>query len=241
MVVRAQADETLLDTYDEERRPIEQKVITRTDTLFHMVGAQGGLLAFRRDNLLPLFGQAEPVQRFITDFVGELGIEYRSSSLTLPDKLNGGAQAGDRAADAAVGVPSGPSGRSGEVRIFDLIHPAKFTLLLLDSAASAEATANDQAGAIISQALPQLLNVWHVTNANAPALVEEYGIERPCFYLIRPDGYVMLRGTWADADRAADFCRRWVIDVPVRESWAPDGAKRRPPTAFYRGGQAAFS
>jgi len=215
LVVRGEADERLLDTYDEERRPIEKKVITRTDTLFRMVGAQGGLLAFLRDNLVPLFANTEPVQRFITDFVSELGIEYRSSSLALADKLNGGAHAGDRAADATVRVSSGPGRTSGAVRIFDLIDPAKFTLLLLDAVSAADTSPNNKAAAIISDALPQRLEVWHVTSTNMPGLAEHYGKERPSFYLIRPDGYVMLRGTPADADKAADFCRQFFYCTPV--------------------------
>jgi len=42
-----------------------------------------------------------------------------------------------------------------------------------------------------------------------------YGKERPSFYLIRPDGYVMLRGTPVDADKAALFCRQFSYRTPM--------------------------
>ena len=173
-----------------------------------MVAAQGGILAFLRDRVVPLIGNAEPVQRFITDFVSELGIEYRSSSLTLTDKRNGPAQSGNRAPDATVSVTSGPREWRSETPIFDLIDPAKFTLLLFDSDSPAGVSGNEQAAAALSEALPQALNIWHVRDPNDLAVASPYGTERPSFCLIRPDGYVMLRGTPADADSAVKFCRR---------------------------------
>jgi len=114
-----------------------------------------------------------------------------------------------------VNVSSGPGGRSGAMRIFDLIDPAKFTPLLLDAASPADTPLNDRAEAVVSSALPQSLNVWHIMNTNAPALTEHYGKDRPCLYLIRPGGYVMQRGTPADADKAAHFCRRLFYCSPV--------------------------
>jgi 3-(3-hydroxy-phenyl)propionate hydroxylase len=165
-------------------------------------------LAFLHDRVVPLIGNAEPVQRLITDFVSELGIEYRSSSLTLTDKRNGPAQPGNRAPDAIVSVTSGPREWRSVTRIFDLIDPTKFTLLLFDPGSPAGISGNDQAAAALSEALPQALDVWHVRDANVPAIATPYGTQRPSFCLIRPDGYVMLRGTPADADSAAEFCRR---------------------------------
>lgn len=208
LVVRGEAGERLLDTYDEERRPIEKAIITRTDTLFGMVGAQGGIRAFLRDWIVPLFGDAAAVQRFITDFVSELAIDYRSSSLSLPDKLDGGAQAGDRAADGVVDVVSGPGRQSGPAHLFELIDPAKSTLLLLDPGMSGDAWRNDQAAAVLSSALPRELSVWHAAEADGQSLAAHYGTERPAFYLIRPDGYVMLRGKPEDAGDASEFCKQ---------------------------------
>lgn len=208
LVMQGQAGDNLLDTYDEERRPIERDIITRTDRLFRMASAQGGILAFLRDRVVPLIGNAEPVQRLITEFVSELGIEYRSSSLTLAGKRNGPAQPGNRAPDATVSVTSGPRGCRSETRIFDLIDPSKFTLLLFDPRSPAGVSGNDQAAAALSEALPQALNIWHVTDPSDSAVATPYGTERPSFCLIRPDGYVMLRGTPADADSAAKFCQR---------------------------------
>ena len=212
LVTRGEAGEALLDTYDEERRPIEKKVITRTDMLFNMVGAQRGIIAFLRDHIVPLFGPTEAFQRFVTEFVSELGIQYRSSSLSLEDGLNGGAHPGDRAADALVEIAAGPGGKTGEAHIFDLIDPARFTLLLLDPDNSADAR-SDQAASALAQALPTELNVWHALDASGFGLSEQYGTARPSFYLIRPDGYVMARGTPDDAGKVAEACRRVFKDA----------------------------
>src|SRR4029077_7910848 len=136
-------------------------------------------------------------------FVSELGIQYRSSSLSLEDGLNGGAHAGDRAADALVEIAAGPGGKTGEAHIFDLIDPARFTLLFLDPDNSADAR-SDQAASALAQALPTELNVWHALDASGFGLSEQYGTARPSFYLIRPDGYVMARGTPDHAGKVAE-------------------------------------
>jgi 3-(3-hydroxy-phenyl)propionate hydroxylase len=114
-----------------------------------------------------------------------------------------------------VSVTSGPGQWRGETRIFDLIDPAKFTLLLFDPRSPAGISGNDQTAAALSEAFPQALNIWHVTDPNEPAVATPYGTERPSFCLIRPDGYVMLRGTPADADSTAKFCRRLFIRASI--------------------------
>jgi hypothetical protein len=88
LVMQGLAGDVLLDNHDAERRPIEKEVITRTDKIFRIVAAHGGVLAFFRDHLVPLVGDTGPVRRFITDFVSELGIDYRSRPLTLADRLD---------------------------------------------------------------------------------------------------------------------------------------------------------
>jgi 3-(3-hydroxy-phenyl)propionate hydroxylase len=173
-----------------------------------MMGAHGGLLAFLRDHLVPLFGETQPVQRFITEFVSELGIDYRSSSLTLADRLTGSARAGNRAPDALVYVWPAEGEKPHPARIFDLIDPAKFTLLMFDPDSPDDRSRNAAAAAAIAQALPMTFKAWHVSDSEEPDIEAAYGSERPSFCLIRPDGYVMLRGTPSDAVAAADFCRR---------------------------------
>lgn len=213
LVTKGEAGDTLLDTYDEERKPIEKEVITRTDTLFQLVGAQGGLKALLRDWIVPLFADTEAFQDFVTRFVSEIAIDYRSSSLTLPDQFGGGAvHAGDRAADALVEVAGGPHGRREEAHLFELLDPARFTLLLFEADALADAR-SDEAASVLSPALPRELNVWRILDGSDRGLSVGYGIDRPTFCLIRPDGYVMARGTPDDAPQAAEFCRQVFLDA----------------------------
>ena len=134
-------------------------------------------------------------------------VEYRSSSLTLTGKWNGPAQAGKRAPDAMVSVRSVGGEKRDRARIFELIDPAKFTLLLFDTVTPGDSSRNDEAAAAISEALPHPLDAWHVMATDGSEITAGYGMERPSFCLIRPDGYVMARGTPDEAVTVAAFCR----------------------------------
>ena len=112
-----------------------------------------------------------------------------------------------------------------------MLDPTKFTLLLLDAELSTGSSSLDIAAARFETTLPRL-NVWRVTDAigsqeddlsdhggkisgkhdgnDKLQLSRAYGKSRPAFYLIQPDGYVMLRGMpAAHLAEAAEFCKRW--------------------------------
>jgi 2-polyprenyl-6-methoxyphenol hydroxylase-like FAD-dependent oxidoreductase len=102
LVMRREADDVLLDTYEEERQPIEKQVLFGTDLVFGVIGAQNGFRAFFSDHVAPLFDNMELVQDPMRRFVSELAVEYRSSSFSLEQRLEGGLRAGERAAGACV-------------------------------------------------------------------------------------------------------------------------------------------
>lgn len=115
--------------------------------------------------------------------------------------------------DALVHVWPAEGEKPHPAHIFDLMDPAKFTLLMFDRDPSDDRLRNAAAAALIAQALPMAFNAWHVSDSEEPDFEAVYGSERPSFCLIRPDGYVMLRGTPSNAVAAAEFCRR-ALDHP---------------------------
>lgn len=219
-VLRGEASERLLDTYDEERRPIEKDVVRATEVVFAVAGAKHGPLHFVRDHVAPHFDTPEPLQRFGRQFISELGIDYRSSSLSWSagpsgERLSGELRAGDRAPDARVRVLSGPDGQSGFSQIFELLDPTKLTLFVLcEPNISGGSSAIDRDIAVVKGTLPPSLNVWRLTDDSSPAdstLTKEYGALRPSLYLIRPDGYVMARWQPGNVERVANFLTSWFV------------------------------
>jgi 2-polyprenyl-6-methoxyphenol hydroxylase-like FAD-dependent oxidoreductase len=212
-VLRGEASERLLNTYDEERRPIEKDVVRATDVVFAVAGAKHGPLHFVRDHVAPHFDTPEALQRFGRQFISELGIGYRASSLTLQGGSSGEPHPGDRAPDARVRVLSGYGERRTSSHIFELLDPSKFALLaVFDPDSSDGSPAIDREIATVEEVLSPILNVWKLTDdfcSRDMTLAGAYGALRPLFWLIRPDGYVMARWQPGDVERVAEFLTSW--------------------------------
>jgi len=223
-VLGAGTPERLLDTYHAERHPIERDVLRQTGLVTQIVEADHGAMKLLRDHVVPLLASFGPVRDAVRRTVSELGVQYRKSPLTLERVLDGGPRAGERAPDALVHVVDGPLGRApGTARLYDLHDPASFTLLLLEEPMSADAgetsdvppmSADAQALAQgLERIMPGAVRTWRVADAGsdgADGLAQVYGRSRPSFYLLRPDGYIAVRGrTATDANALLRHCESW--------------------------------
>jgi 2-polyprenyl-6-methoxyphenol hydroxylase-like FAD-dependent oxidoreductase len=161
------ADPSLLDTYEEERRPIA-------------AGVLGVLARSLMEKGLPA-EEAEERQRRIQSDIFHLDHDYRGSSLSIGTG-DAPVQAGDRAPDGPV---TGMSGRP--VRLFDLMRGTHVMVLNFVSGT------NDLASALAPQ--PGLRVVVIPATAANHAIRRAYGVSDngPTLFLIRPDGYIGVR------------------------------------------------
>ncbi len=230
-VLSGHAPESLLDTYQTERQPIERDVLRQTNFITQLAEAERGPLKLLRDRAMPVLAAFGPLRDAARLMVSELSIQYRRSPLTLERVLDGGPRAGERAPDALVQVIDGPLGRApGTGYIFDLHDPAFYTLFLLvalpiDAKARFDATGAlapeaigadrdlDRIASMVDGVLSGAVRIWRVTDVltgGGPSLTEAYGRTRPAFYLLRPDGYLCARGRPAsDASALVRHCETW--------------------------------
>ena len=220
LVARQQAPNWLLDTYDEERRPIGELLLEGTDKAFGFVAGHGFISRTIR-RIAPTIGArglAVPlIARTLARFVSQLGIKYRHSRLSVEgpgaSTLGKNApRAGDRAPDVKLQTPTG-----GPCRLFDAFREPRHTLVVFTpNASGADPATLDN----VRQSFSPLLGVLRIGLRNGAAEMIDsdgtaharYGAEQGAIYLIRPDGYIGFRGSLADRDALiADLHRRFGV------------------------------
>jgi hypothetical protein len=214
-VVTGDADESLLDTYDAERGPVARSVIKMTNGLTHMLTLHNVEAQRVRNTIMPLLGHVHAVTRQIASQDSEIVVNYRHSPIVDEFRhghfgqmrFAGGPRPGDRAPDVRpLVLPDG----AGE-RFFDLIRNATWhTLLLFEGEGSSEASRRELAeiGAAAEESYPDRLRAYVVAAEGGEGRIgdpdgllhDRYHADVPCLFVIRPDGYIALRGRPPDLD-----------------------------------------
>jgi 2-polyprenyl-6-methoxyphenol hydroxylase-like FAD-dependent oxidoreductase len=205
LVLRGIAPEALLDTYDQDRLPVMRSVLTRTEGLTDVIGGDSILRDFFL-HLAPWVANAEFVQDTVTARISQLALNYRNSPLSSDNFGDGALVAGDRIPDLAIRVSAETPSESG--RIFSLLSPTRFTLLLVNfsSTAAVQAQLNESLSP-----LRELINTFSISAPDDEARkpFEECFGQRPSINLVRPDAYIGFRGTESSAGELAKYCRKW--------------------------------
>ncbi|BBP59827.1 FAD-dependent oxidoreductase [Pseudomonas sp. St316] len=97
-VVKGQAPDTLLDSYQAERQAFAQKLVETTDRLFTFATAQGNFADFVRTRIAPLFAsvayKSEQVREYLFRMVSQTSLNYHESPLSAGKA--GDVRGGDR-------------------------------------------------------------------------------------------------------------------------------------------------
>jgi 2-polyprenyl-6-methoxyphenol hydroxylase-like FAD-dependent oxidoreductase len=212
LVIHGKAADMLLDTYQEERRPVARQVLEETHQLTSIFYQRNLLMRMIRDRVVIPLLKRPGIQRRLLWEASELGIQYRSSTLSsthqrrLQALLSGTKkvpQAGDRAPDGrCLRLPA-----REETTLFQVFQDPRAHLLLFDGSIQTSSTYTHllQLAQHIEFLFKEEIQV-HLVASSERALAWEgsllcdvnhrvhahYGIRVPSFAFIRPDGYIGL-------------------------------------------------
>ena len=189
LVVKGQAGEALLGTYEDERIPVARRLLNTTDRAFKLIVADNWLAGLFRTKILARIAAFAMSRKAIQDVafrtVSQIGINYRKSPLSksLQPLPAAAPQAGDRFPWLRLQLKAG-----GPVEdLYQKLDDTKFNLIVI--------------GQLVEKApdLGGLLNVYGIPSVpgNAAELARLH-VPQPSFYLLRPDGHVGLCGRQLD-------------------------------------------
>jgi hypothetical protein len=186
-VLDGSARDSLLATYEPERIGFARRLVATTDRAFTLVTKQGAVARWLRTRLVPLVApplvRLAPVRRFLFRTVSQIGVNYRTSPLSV------GAAGAVRGGDRLPWVETEP-GSDNFVPLTSLTWQAHVY--------------GEPQGRLIKVCAELQLPLHHF--AWRPAM-RRAGLRRDALYLIRPDGYVALADPHADPERLREYLR----------------------------------
>ena len=201
LVVKGQAREELLASFETERMPVAARLLRTTDRVFQLVVSDGWLAGMLRTWVIArLAARAlsfERIRRLVFRTVSQIAIRYRQSPLsqTLPGLPEGAPLAGERF--PWMHLVLHPEGDAED--LYRHLDDTAFNLLLFGQPPFVAGRLERLGRLLALHAVPE-----HAENVAALARAK---VPTPSAYLLRPDGHVALCGPRLDAERIERYLR----------------------------------
>jgi 2-polyprenyl-6-methoxyphenol hydroxylase-like FAD-dependent oxidoreductase len=217
LVVAGRAADPLLDTYEAERVPFADRLLSTTDRAFRLVVSDSWLGGVLRTRIFPSVAAIAMKPHFMRRFafmtLSQIGTEYRASPLsqTIAGVAKGAPAAGERFPWLQLGFAGG----NGKEDLFERLDDRTFNLLVI----------GQPAPSIESLGVGDLLatHVVPLDGENAGTLAA-VSIASPAYYVLRPDGHIGLAGTRVDAREIA----RWFATCSMQAGKADRSGRAAP-------------
>ncbi|HKP71233.1 MAG TPA: FAD-dependent monooxygenase [Pyrinomonadaceae bacterium] len=180
LVLRGDADEKILDSYNEERLPNAKALLNTTDRFFSLVASPEPVLSYIRTHIFPYIAgfavTLDSVKNFVFPRISQIAINYRDSSLS-DHNSDGGfeVKAGDRMPYLLV------DGKS----VYDGLHDPKFHLVSFSDGLTDESFPPSADGKFNSSVTRHHLPLF-------PHIAEAFGTKESFSVLLRPDNYIAM-------------------------------------------------
>jgi hypothetical protein len=199
LVVQGHADAGLLDSYEQERIPVAQRLLKTTDRGFQLVVSDSWIARALRTQIIARVAAfamtIERVRKLAFRTISQVGIHYRQSALseTLAGMPKEAPAAGDRFPWLHIKfAANGPA-----EDLYRKLDDTRFNLLLIGQPSPPAGAFDAFAGSLNVHAIP--------ADAANEAVLSGAKIPSSCFYLLRPDGYVGLCGPRLEAEAVASY------------------------------------
>ncbi len=191
-VVKGIADPALLDSYEEERIPVAQRLLNTTDRGFRLIVSDNPLAGLLRTKVIARVAafamRREGIQRFAFRTISQTGIHYRSSALS--QSLPGLPASAPRAGDRFPWVRLKFSANGPVEDLFGKLDDTGVNLIVIGQPAASAGGLEGEGSLRIHTVAADPANDAELARA---------GIPQPSFYLVRPDGHVGLCGVHVDS------------------------------------------
>jgi 2-polyprenyl-6-methoxyphenol hydroxylase-like FAD-dependent oxidoreductase len=199
LVLKGDADGSLLDTYNEERLENAKNLLQTTDRMFQFAAGSEWFLAFLRMNVLPSVAKyilsLDAVKKFIFPLISQTGINYRHSSLSQhAGDEDFKVKAGDRMPYFLV------DGKS----IYDKLHQPKFHWLAFSDTQSNLQVIKTE----LENEYAELVD-FDAISLN-PQILESFGTNNSFSVLLRPDNYIGLISTEMTPDELRAYLTKFI-------------------------------
>jgi 2-polyprenyl-6-methoxyphenol hydroxylase-like FAD-dependent oxidoreductase len=196
LVLKGQAGEKLLATYNEERLENAKHLLKTTDRIFQFAASPEWLIEFIRTNVFPHVANfvlsRDTFKQFFFPLISQIGINYRHDSLSRHDgDEEFEVKAGDRMPYFLVGGES----------IYDRLRQPKFHLLVFSGSP-------DSAQALKAEVESRYVGLadFHFVPLRKQA-VEAFGTDKPFHLLLRPDNYIGFISTGISSDGLSAYLK----------------------------------
>jgi hypothetical protein len=179
LVLKGEAHERFLDTYNEERLPNAKRLLGTTDRMFNLAAGTDWLFGLIRNTVFPPMAKyilsIDAVKKRFFPLISQIGITYRDGSLSAHEgEEDFEVRAGDRMPYFLF------EGKS----IYDKLREPKFHLLTFSDGQSDYQKERDDIESGYAHPVD-----YHVVPLY-PHVAEIFGMSEPFNVLLRPDNYI---------------------------------------------------
>jgi len=198
LVVQGKAASALLDSYEQERIPVAQRLLRTTDRAFQLIVSDSWLAGMFRTKIMATVAAAamrrERVRTLAFRTISQIGIRYPDSALsqTLPGLPADAPAAGERFPWMKLTFDA----KTGPEDVFEKLDDTRFNLLVMGQPVpSADSVDHGD-----------LLHTHPISDtAENNAQLQRVRIAGPAFYLLRPDGHVGVCGSRLDTNAVSRY------------------------------------